>query len=89
MGRNEVKLHPDVYLCFSDETPSTFSGEFPEGRVVTPKLSELKRRHHLDRTTPTQGGAVLSSPPHTKKKPSGKRMVAKSADSISLGRNRL
>ncbi|XP_053378346.1 nuclear protein MDM1-like isoform X5 [Mercenaria mercenaria] len=78
----------------SQETPSTFSAESPgfNGRVPTPKIREQiltgdsqHRRHHLDRTTPSVGGAILSSPPDSKKKRSGKRIVSRSVDSISLG----
>lgn len=47
--------------------------ESEEGRVPTPKFrkdpaAEYKWRHHLDRTTPAVGGALLSSPPGKKSK---------------------
>ncbi|KAL4225978.1 hypothetical protein ACF0H5_013965 [Mactra antiquata] len=78
----------------SQGTPSTYVSESPDikGRLPTPvlrqevsKSSSQKRRHHLDRTTPSTGGAILSSPPDVRKKKSGKRMVARSVDSVSLG----
>ncbi|XP_056000269.1 uncharacterized protein LOC125657201 isoform X3 [Ostrea edulis] len=41
------------------------------GRIPTPKLrskSASSTRHHLDRTTPVVGGAMLSSPPRPERK---------------------
>ena len=42
------------------------------GRVPTPVLSNGDRRHHLDRTTPSVGGLLLSSPLRSKSPLSGK-----------------
>ncbi|KAK2177090.1 hypothetical protein NP493_619g04032 [Ridgeia piscesae] len=43
-----------------------------EGRVPTPVMSNGDRRHHLDRTTPSMGGLLLSSPLRSKSPLSGK-----------------
>ncbi|XP_060604300.1 nuclear protein MDM1-like isoform X3 [Ruditapes philippinarum] len=84
----------EEFEATSQGTPSTFSDEPPNasGRIPTPKIraqiltgENQHRRHHLDRTTPSTGGAILSSPPDSKKKRSGKRIVSRSVDSFSLG----
>ncbi|KAK3103330.1 hypothetical protein FSP39_018545 [Pinctada imbricata] len=49
-----------------------------DGRIPTPQLKQsvsAARRHHFDRTTPVVGGSLLSSPPNSKPKRSGKRQV--------------
>ena len=53
--------------------------EDDEGRIPTPILrpSAANRRHHLDRTTPMVGGALLTSPP----RPAKKGQQAESEDS--------
>ncbi|KAL5014176.1 hypothetical protein ScPMuIL_008446 [Solemya velum] len=48
------------------QTVNRKEGYDEEGRIPTPTLKtagENSRRHHLDRTTPAIGGAILSSPP--------------------------
>ncbi|XP_046564745.1 nuclear protein MDM1-like isoform X2 [Haliotis rubra] len=45
------------------------SYDTPQGRIPTPQWrhpgkTSKKTRHHLDRTTPAVGGAILTSPPH-------------------------
>ncbi|XP_071081745.1 nuclear protein MDM1-like isoform X2 [Haliotis cracherodii] len=49
-------------------SPSVSSGT-AQGRIPTPQWRQAgkapkKTRHHLDRTTPAVGGAILTSPPH-------------------------
>ena len=62
-----------------------------EGRVPTPILSIGDRRHHLDRTTPSVGGLLLSSPLRSKSPSSGRlrqrtrRTSSPSEDSESYG----
>ena len=81
-------------FIYSLTTPSTYSEEGGDGkgRTPTPKLRQqieregnFRRRHHLDRTTPSVGGAILSSPPQQKKRSGKKKFVSKSVDSISQG----
>ncbi|XP_061187580.1 nuclear protein MDM1-like isoform X2 [Saccostrea echinata] len=53
----------------SDITP-VLEPSSDKGRIPTPKLrskSAGSTRHHLDRTTPVVGGAILSSPPRPEK----------------------
>lgn len=51
---------------------SEVTPDFPSdtGRIPTPKMRSKSAgaRHHLDRTTPVVGGAMLSSPPRPEKK---------------------
>ncbi|XP_052781310.1 nuclear protein MDM1-like isoform X3 [Mya arenaria] len=51
----------------------------------TLKSAGNRRRHHLDRTTPSLDGAILGASEAQKKHRSGKRIVSKSVDSVSLG----
>uniref|UniRef100_K1QZU5 Nuclear protein MDM1 n=1 Tax=Magallana gigas TaxID=29159 RepID=K1QZU5_MAGGI len=54
------------------EEASEVTPDFPSdtGRIPTPKMRSKSAgaRHHLDRTTPVVGGAMLSSPPRPEKK---------------------
>lgn len=54
------------------EEASEVTPDFPSdtGRIPTPKMRSKSAgaRHHLDRTTPIVGGAMLSSPPRPEKK---------------------
>ena len=45
----------------------------PVGRIPTPKMSQDGLRHHLDRTTPLHGGALLSSPPRDQVAAAGRK----------------
>ena len=55
-----------VSSCASTSTLVAEEGESTtEGRIPTPKIKQGRQgqRHHLDRTTPAVGGALLTSPP--------------------------
>jgi len=82
MDYKKVVVLLSLFL-FCRETPSTFS----EDESQSAKFAEQKKGHHLNRTTPNQGGAILSSSVEAKKHRYGKRMVARSVDSVSLGKS--
>ncbi|XP_052249226.1 nuclear protein MDM1-like isoform X6 [Dreissena polymorpha] len=75
------------------QTPSSFSDrdESPArpAKVGAQLVStgNQRPRHHLDRTTPSQDGALIGSSETAKPKRTGKKMVSKSLDSGSVGDN--
>ncbi|XP_067684060.1 nuclear protein MDM1-like isoform X1 [Haliotis asinina] len=64
MDQNQVE--DDAAESVISPSPSDAT---PQGRIPTPQWRQpgktpKKTRHHLDRTTPAVGGAILTSPPH-------------------------
>ncbi|PIK40273.1 putative nuclear protein MDM1-like isoform X6, partial [Apostichopus japonicus] len=59
---------PDGYRGSVSDTSEDASVLSEEGRLPTPRLETggQRQRHHLDKTTPASGGAILTSPPRRK-----------------------
>lgn len=59
---------PDGYGASVSDNSDDLSVLSEEGRLPTPRLenSTGRQRHHLDKTTPAAGGAILTSPPKRK-----------------------
>ncbi|KAH9496353.1 hypothetical protein Btru_010679 [Bulinus truncatus] len=63
LGKQRRKLNEELSRPPDDDSEN----EIAEGRLPTPLLKKNQfspvRRHHLDRTTPSVGGAILTCPP--------------------------